>query len=814
MKNLNFDEENNTIKEVARIVSNIAGIQLGEKQYPMIENRLKSRMSKLSLRTFEDYLSYLLENKENETEALVSLLTTHHTYFFREFSQFEYILNRKLKDIISAVEKSKDKKIRVWSAACSSGQEVFSLAMFLDYHLKHLAPHIDFEIWGTDIDTESIAAAKNGVYRTSELNKSPAMYLGHHWIQGKGSVQEFSKVRDGLKAKCNFSTLNLLNADEFRINNKFDLIFCRNVFIYFNSQQIESISTKLISKLSTAGSLILGVSESLQGLKLSVESVGPSVYQEIGHANKIKDLPQPKMDIANNKILNILCIDDSSTIHTLLKSVLTPEYGFNIKNKAMNGAEALKLLETQKYDAITLDLHMPIIDGLEFLSRRKDKTPVIVVSAISREDDSIARKAMSLGALDYVEKPTKENLVNSGNEIRSKIKTVLKLNTNSNGANGANRASYKINEPIPFKPVQAYSVKSAPIITLSKAKLIKTLIVDDSEAIRSLLSKILSEDPAFEVIGAAKDSFEAEKMISEHKPDLITLDIHMPKKNGIKLLKEIQQKHFIPTVMISALSEEDGPYVMEAMAEGAIDYIKKPDFKNLITNTPVILERLKVAAKAKRIRRSVVAKKVTTLAGEINKENLVLIGASTGGVEAVRSILEQLPKEIPPILIVQHMPAFFSKAFADRLNTLVPFEVKEAENNDEIIPNRVLVAPGGKQMGIKIVGDKKVIRISEEAFDSRHAPSVDYLFKSAFDAKITNATAVILTGMGNDGTREIKKLKSIGVSTIAQDEATCVVYGMPKAAFESGAIDHVVSLPNVAEKIIFLAKKSKTRIAS
>lgn len=810
MINFNFDEndEKNVVKEVAKIVSNIAGIQLGEKQYSMVESRLKSRMLKLTLDTFEEYLAFLKENKEQETEALVSLLTTHHTYFFREFAQFEYILNRKLKNIVSEADKRGDKKIRVWSAACSGGQEVYSLAMFLDFHLKHLAPHIDFEIWGTDIDPESVAMAKNGVYRTNELNKSPAMYLGSHWIQGKENVRDFSKVRESLKSKCHFTTLNLLNANEFKVNNKFDLIFCRNVFIYFSPEQIESISSVLISKLTSQGTLVLGISESLYGLNLPVESIGPSVYQINSNniARKVKESVYVETSKSVEKTLNILCVDDSSTIHALLKNVLNAENGFNIKHKAMNGEEALKLLETEKYDAITLDLHMPIIDGLEFLARRKDKTPVIIVSAISRDDDSIARKALALGALDYVEKPTRENLVNSGNEIRSKIKSVIKQ---SKAANEAPSALVKAQAP-----VSAKATKPSSVISINQAKKIRTLIVDDSESIRVLLKKVLAEDPAFEVVGTAKDAFEAEKMINDMKPDLITMDIHMPKKSGIQLLKEVQKRQFIPTVMISALSEEDGPYIMEAMAEGAIDYIKKPDLKNLLMNTREIHEKLKVAAKAKKNTGPVVAKKVIDVGGNINKEHIVLIGSSTGGVEAIRCVLEQLPNEIPPVLIVQHMPAFFTKSFAERLNTLVSFEVKEAEDNDEIVPNRVLIAPGGKQMGIKVVGDKKYIRLSKEVFDSRHSPSVDYLFKSAFDAKIKNATAVVLTGMGNDGTRELKKLKTIGVNTIGQDEATCVVYGMPRAAYESGAIDFVVPLSGVAEKIIVLSKKKDNKKAS
>ncbi|MEK6627024.1 MAG: chemotaxis-specific protein-glutamate methyltransferase CheB [Bdellovibrionota bacterium] len=784
----------NAVKEAAKIVSDIAGIQLGEKQYSMVESRLKSRMLKIGLKTEDEYLAYLKLNKERETEALLSLLTTHHTFFFREYTHFEYISNQHLNKLIRAAEARGDKKIRIWSAACSRGQEVYSLAMFFHYHLREVAPHIDFEIWGTDIDSESVEIAKNAVYRNEELNQSPAMYVDGHWIKGKNKVKDFSKIKESLKAKCKFSIFNLTKFDDQPISAKFDLIFCRNVFIYFNSQQVESITTKLIEKLAPEGALVLGVSESLQGLKLPIESVSPSFYQR---TEDIKSagvaLEVSNSAIARAKPLNILCIDDSKTIHMLLKSILIPEQGFVIKHKAMNGAEALKLLKTEKYDAITLDLHMPVVDGLSFLNQlnqRNDKTPVIVVSSINREDEPIAKQALKLGALDYVEKPTIENLINSGNEIRAKLKSAIKLAQNKN-QNSVYKAS------LPSK--------------------IKTLIVDDSETIRALLSKIISQDSGFEVIGVAKDAFEAAKMISQCKPDLITLDIHMPKKNGVDFLREVQQIQFIPTVMISSLSDDDGPFVMDALSAGAIDYIKKPEMKDLVKLTPIIHERLRVAAKAKKpIHRPQIRKSQFNKSGAVknfNASHITLIGSSTGGTEAVRSILEALPNEIPPILIVQHMPAVFSKAFADRLNTLVHFEVKEAVHNDEVLPNKVLIAPGGKQMGVKVVDDKVFIQISEDPLMNRHRPSVDYLFKSVFEAKIRNATAVVLTGMGGDGSHEIAKLKSIGVNTIAQDEASSVIYGMPRAAVATGAVDYVLPLHSVAEKIISLAEDKKLKNA-
>lgn len=797
------------VKEASKIVSDIAGIQLGEKQYLMVESRLKTRMLKMGLNTAEEYLDYLKQHKEAETEALLSLLTTHHTFFFREFAHFEHILNYQMKTLIREAEKRGDNKIRIWSAACSRGQEVYSIAMFFHYHLKAMAPHIDFEILGTDIDSESVEIAKNGVYRTDELNQSPAVYVAGHWIQGKNEVKDYSKARDTIKSKCKFKPLNLMKVDSFEPENKFDIIFCRNVFIYFSAEQIEKISSSLLKKLNPHGALILGVSESLQGMKLPVETTGPSIYQSVAQARRHENVVK-ETAVTKSKPLSVLCIDDSNTIHALLKVVLNEENGFVIKNRAMNGEEALKLLEKEKYDAITLDLHMPKVDGLSFLSQRKDCTPVIVVSSISRGEIEIAEQAIELGACDYVEKPTVENLINSGNEIRAKIKSAIKLGKNRFKTTKASSASARVSP----NATAAAKKESAPLRFQATAeqKKIKTLIVDDSETIRNLLEKIISGDPAFEVIGLAQDSIEAEKIIRQNKPDLITLDIHMPGKNGVEFLKDVQRRQFIPTVMISALSHEDGPYVMDALSAGAIDYIKKPVMKELSDLTPIIRERLKTAANAKKTNARAFAKKVMSNAN-VDNQHITLVGASTGGTEAIRALLECLPKEIPPILIVQHIPAVFSKAFADRLNSILPFEVKEADHGEEVLPNKVLIAPGGKQMGVKVKNGHTYVEVTDAPPVNRHKPSVDYMFKSAYDAKLTNATAVVLTGMGADGASEISKLKSIGVRTIAQDEATSVIYGMPKAAAATGAVEFVLPLQEIGEKMMSLAASKTSKKA-
>lgn len=433
------DESKNIIDaavaQVAEVASEMAGIQLGDKQRPMVESRLRSRMIKLKIDSFQEYLKYLNSHRESESQALLSLLTTHHTFFFREFNHFEFLLTKGLSKLIERAKQRKDKTIRIWSAACSKGQEVYSLAMFFRFHLMHMAPDIKFEIWGTDVDSASVKLAKNGVYKTDELRQSPAIYLEGNWVRGKGSVQNFSKVNDHLRSQCNFETVNLLNSDNFLKNKSFDLIFCRNVFIYFNQEQIQKITKNFMKHLDQDGFLVLGVSETLNGLSLNVEPTGPSIYQHRKVQDKqslgkalapvlVKSPPKATLE----KVVEVLCIDDSPTIHTLLSKILIAEHGFKIAAKANNGREAIEILKNRKFDAITLDMHMPELDGVGFLKEFKDRSvPIVILSSINRDDPSIAQKALAEGASDYIEKPSLENLGQAGNEIRSKIKLLLNL---------------------------------------------------------------------------------------------------------------------------------------------------------------------------------------------------------------------------------------------------------------------------------------------------------------------------------------------------------------------------------------------------
>ncbi len=781
------------IADVCKIVSDMSGIQLGEKQVSMVESRLKTRMGRLNITRFDEYLKHLNGNITSESQVLLSLMTTHHTFFFREFSHFEYLANQGLAALVRRARARGDKKIRVWSAACSRGQEVYSLAMFLNYHLNLIAKDIQFEILGTDIDPESVGIAKNGVYRAEELKTVPAMYMGTNWIKGKDSAEGFYKAGDLLRKNLSFDTVNLQSAAGFVSNKKFDLVFCRNVFIYFNQEQIKIITSTLLSGLDPEGLLILGVSETLSGLKMPVELVGPSIYS----------LPRKKIaeeavavsavvKVQEKKSIRLLCIDDSPTIQALLGKIFTKETDFEIGGRAKNGKEAIEILKNQKFDAITLDLHMPEMDGITFLEQYTDRSaPIMVLSSINRDDISLGQKALTLGAFDYVEKPTLANLTYASDEIRSKLKTGLMAKVHSAKVTVEQKTS---------------------VSTPKASSKIRVLIVDDSKTIRTLLVGILSADPDFEVVGQAEDPLLVEGLIRDLKPDLMTLDIYMPKMDGVTLFKSLPPACRIPTVLISSISKEEGPQVFEALEHGAVDYIQKPQRSDLLELGPVIRERLKAAARAKVGKRHV-SRKVLSRSGEIDRDALVVIGASTGGTEALRVVLESLPSQVPPILIVQHIPAIFSKAFADRLNQSSPFEIKEAVDGDEVRPNRVLIAPGGTQMAFDATGGRWTVKVNNDTPMNRHKPSVDYLFQSVVSSGHKNVIAAILTGMGADGAAQLLALRKNGARTIAQDEDSCIVFGMPKAAIERGAAEFVLPLEQIAAQIDSLVKKQIRKVA-
>jgi two-component system chemotaxis response regulator CheB len=346
---------------------------------------------------------------------------------------------------------------------------------------------------------------------------------------------------------------------------------------------------------------------------------------------------------------------------------------------------------------------------------------------------------------------------------------------------------------------------------------IRVLIVDDSAVARHLLSAIMSTEPDIEVMATASDAFAAARRVQEEVPDVILLDVKMPRMDGITFLRKIMAQHPIPVIICSALTE-DSALMFEAFEAGAVDFLPKP-----VSDQPRTLQesalRLREAVRAAvRVklrtqgpRRAPIEAKLTADVimpppvegrSRLATARIVCIGVSTGGTESLRDVLEKLPQRAPGILIVQHMPSGFTAAFAKRLNGLCEMQVKEAEDGDTVAQGCVYIAPGGRHMLLQRTGQRYHIAIKDGPPVSRHRPSADVLFRSAAQYAGRNALGIIMTGMGDDGARGLLEMRKFGASTRAQNEESCVVFGMPKEAIACGAVEKVVPLSQIAKEIM------------
>jgi two-component system, chemotaxis family, protein-glutamate methylesterase/glutaminase len=336
----------------------------------------------------------------------------------------------------------------------------------------------------------------------------------------------------------------------------------------------------------------------------------------------------------------------------------------------------------------------------------------------------------------------------------------------------------------------------------------KVLIVDDSSLMRQLLTEILSSDPDLEVIGTAGDPFIAREKIKALRPDVLTLDIEMPRMDGLTFLEKLMRGHPMPVVMISSLTERGAETTLRALSLGAVDYVSKPklDVANgTIEQTSEIIAKVKAAARVK-------VRGVTTpvtgpveLAAGCNfsaTHKVVAVGSSTGGTEALKDLLSPLPADFAGLVMVQHMPEAFTRPFSERLNSLCRIRVQEAKDGDRILPGHALLAPGGHQMEVVRHGMEYAVRVYRGERVNRHLPSVDVLFSSCAKQLGKNAVGVLLTGMGADGAKGMLEMRAAHAFTIAQDEATCVVFGMPREAILLGAVDQVLPLGRIPAALV------------
>lgn len=337
----------------------------------------------------------------------------------------------------------------------------------------------------------------------------------------------------------------------------------------------------------------------------------------------------------------------------------------------------------------------------------------------------------------------------------------------------------------------------------------RVLVVDDSTVMRQLIGAALSADPELEVVGEAGDPLQAREAIKALNPDVITLDVEMPNMNGIDFLERIMRLRPMPVVMVSTLTARGTEATLAALELGAVDCIEKPRGSDA-AGFRMIAEKVKLAARAK-VRQRVVRTDAAPTESFTPNDKIVAIGSSTGGVEALLNLVERLPANCAPTVITQHMPASFTKSFAERLNRACAATVTEARDGDPLVPGRIYVAPGG-DFHLEVEGTKHLrCKVSHGDPVSGHCPSVDVLFNSVARTAKDRAVGVILTGMGRDGARGLLAMREVGARTLGQDEATCVVYGMPRAAFEIGAVERQLPLEKLGAAVRTLTNKEMER---
>lgn len=352
---------------------------------------------------------------------------------------------------------------------------------------------------------------------------------------------------------------------------------------------------------------------------------------------------------------------------------------------------------------------------------------------------------------------------------------------------------------------------------------IKVLIIDDSALIRSILSEIIRAQNDMEVVGVAPDPIVARDMIKQCNPDVLTLDVEMPKMDGLDFLEKLMRLRPMPVIMVSSLTERGSEITMRALELGAVDFVTKPKLSiqsGMLEYAQAITDKIRAASKARVRSRAVIgtssAPSQTTVLPAmknplISSEKLIIIGASTGGTEAIKSFLIQMPSDCPGILITQHMPEGFTKSFAKRLDGICKISVMEAQGGERILPGHAYIAPGHSHLLLSRSGANYVTAIEDSEPVNRHRPSVDVLFRSAARSAGKNAVGVILTGMGKDGAEGMLEMKNAGAYNFAQDEATCVVFGMPKEAIAVGSVDEVLALNDLPANVLNYLDKTGSR---
>jgi two-component system, chemotaxis family, protein-glutamate methylesterase/glutaminase len=491
--------------------------------------------------------------------------------------------------------------------------------------------------------------------------------------------------------------------------------------------------------------------------------------------------------------LKVLIVDDSAFMRKIISDILNQDRNLTVVGTAKNGVDAIKKTQSLQPDVITMDVEMPEMNGIEAVTHimKEHPTPIVMVSALTSQGAKTTIDSLHAGAIDFICKPAGSislNMKEIGTELVRKVKT-------ASTANVRYAQKTKMTMPPP-------SSRSA----------INVFLVDDSPFFLKKISQIISSQTDMKIIGTAHDGGEAIQKIQQVHPDVVLMDINMPSMNGVTATQQILQQQSLPIIVISGETNHNMKDIKRALDAGAIDFIPKPaEHTSIHTMSDLLLEKVRKAPKTKK---HFSKSKDNTIPLASMVENLLVIGSSTGGPQTLTKLIPHLPRDINAgILIVQHMPPVFTKSLAERLDSLSKIEVREAKNGDEIKNGVGLIAPGDYHMTVEeknVLGkQKRFVSLNKEPKLHGVRPAVDVMFSTAADIFQKKVVAVLLTGMGRDGAQSMGAIKAKGGRTIAQDEQTSIIFGMPKAAIELGVADKVLPLQNIASQSTLWLKRKR-----
>lgn len=624
---------------ILEVITNISGIHLTLNNQNSLLSRVDKRMRALAFDNAEKYFKYFQIKTIEEINYLISTLTTHTTSFFREASHFDFLYEKGFVSLLM-----EGRPLRIWSAGCSSGEELYSLAIsFLEYceHFKVPQYIVDgTEFFGTDIDVQSLKKAKNGIYLKEDIDGINPSLIKKYFDSGDGDFEPYLRVKNEVHKLCKFSENNLLS-DNY-LTGEYDIIFLRHTLIYFKEKQAENVLNKIQERIVKDGLFFISFSEGNFESYLKIKMVSPSIFKNM--------------------------------VVEKLSEEISP------------------------------------IDGTDYNLETEEKE-------------------------DSEERPT-------------------------------------------------------------------VLIVDDSKYIRKKLKEIFEEDGIFEIIGEAENPVEAMPIINQKRVDLVTLDINMPVMDGLTYLDQVKRKKepHPPVILISSVDIDTAEKFFKTGDLPYFDFLEKPSNDKWDSFKTKLLEIGKSAILGSNPTNRIfnnVQYPAISFKGTKEENCAIVLGSSTGGVDALTAILPQFPTNSPPLVIAQHMPPMFTAAFAERMNTRSRLNIHEAREGDELREGHAYICPGG--LHIKLVKLGKSIVINLVKNDSApFIPSINILMESCLELTFEHKIiGIILTGMGDDGALGMRKLKENGAYTLAQDKDSSVVYGMPKKALEFGGVSQVAPLYKV-----------------